>query len=148
MLRNMVTSFLDLERIETTDAKAKEVRALAERLITLAKRGNGSVAARRRAMRVLRDRRVMKKLFEELAPRFAERPGGYTRIVKVETRLGDAAPLSILQLINEPVTFKERKARDAEEAEPAPRKPAPAEAAGQPAEAAAEAVAAEAEKAE
>ena len=144
MLRNMVTSLLEHEQIETTDAKAKEVRVVAERLITVAKRGDGSVAARRRAARVVRDRKIVKKLFDVLAPRYADRPGGYTRIVKVETRLGDSAPLSILQLVNEPVTFKERKPKAAETPEPArrPAEPAPV------AEAPAEAVAAEPEKAE
>jgi len=111
MFRNMVTSFLEHERIETTDAKAKELRSVAERLVTLAKRGNGSVASRRRAARFVRDRQIVKKLFEELAPRYADRPGGYTRIVKVDSRLGDSAPLSILQFVKEPVTFKERKPR-------------------------------------
>jgi len=128
MLRNMVTSLIEHERIETTDAKAKEVRSVAERLVTLAKRGNGSVAARRRAARVVRDRKLVKKLFEELAPRYADRPGGYTRIVKVETRLGDSAPLSILQFVTEPVTFKERKPKAEEAVEPLRRRaeePAP-----------------------
>lgn len=152
MMRNMVTSFLEHERIETTDAKAKELRSVAERLVTLAKRGNGSVAARRRAARVVRDRQIVKKLFEELAPRYADRPGGYTRIVKVGTRLGDAASLSILQFVKEPVTFKERKPRTDEWSEPARREPEPPKAA-EPVEAAgvvaeAEAAAGNAEKAE
>ena len=106
MLRNMVTTFLDLEQIETTDAKAKEVRSLAERLITLGKRGGDDLAARRQALKVIRSKKVVAKLFDELGPRFADRPGGYTRIVKVENRRGDGAHLSILQLVNEPVTFK------------------------------------------
>ena len=140
MLRNMVTSLIEHERIETTDAKAKELRSVAERLVTLAKRGNGSVAARRRAARVVRDRKLVKKLFEELAPRYADRPGGYTRIVKVETRLGDSAPLSILQFVTEPVTFKERKPKAEEPVEPVRRRPEepapPAEGAVEAAEAA------------
>lgn len=146
MLRNMVTSFLEHERIETTDAKAKELRSVAERLVTLAKRGNGSVAARRRAARVVRDRAIVKKLFEELAPRYADRPGGYTRIVKVDSRLGDSAPLSILMFVKEPVTFKERKPTT-EEPEPAYSQPQPAPQAAEPAEAAASA-AGDTEKAE
>lgn len=117
MLRNMVTTFLDREEIETTDAKAKEVRSLAERLVTLAKRGPDDLAARRRALRVIRDRKVVAKLFSELGPRYADRPGGYTRIVKVENRRGDGAPLSIIKFVTEPVTFKERKARPDEERE-------------------------------
>jgi large subunit ribosomal protein L17 len=150
MMRNMVTSFLEHERIETTDAKAKELRSVAERLVTLAKRGNGSVASRRRAARVVRDRAIVKKLFEELAPRYADRPGGYTRIVKVDNRLGDSAPLSILQFVKEPVTFKERKPRTDEAEAPVRREPAPPKAAEptETTEAAAAAVAAKSEKAE
>ena len=151
MMRNMVTSLFEHERIETTDAKAKEIRSVAERLITLAKRGNGGVAARRHAARVVRDRKIVKKLFEDIAPRYADRPGGYTRIVKVENRLGDSAPLSILQLVREPVTFKERKVRTEDEPAVPRREPAkPVEQVGARTEAPAEAAAAagEAEKAE
>lgn len=109
MLRNMVTTFIDQEQIETTDAKAKELRPLAERLVTLAKRGGDDLSARRRALKVIRDRTVVDKLFTEIGPRYADRPGGYTRIVKVESRRGDGAPLSVLQFVTEPVTFKEKK---------------------------------------
>jgi large subunit ribosomal protein L17 len=109
LLRNAVTTFLDLEQIETTDAKAKEVRSLAERLITLGKRGGDDLAARRQALKVIRSKKVVAKLFDELGPRYADRPGGYTRIVKVESRRGDGAHLSILQMVNEPVTFKDMK---------------------------------------
>ncbi len=115
MMRNMVTTFIDHEQIETTDAKAKEVRSLAERLVTLSKRGSDDLAARRRALRVIRDKKIVAKLFDEIGPRYADRPGGYTRIVKVETRRGDGAPLSILKFVTEPVTFKEKKARPQEE---------------------------------
>jgi large subunit ribosomal protein L17 len=115
LLRNMVTTFIDQEQIETTDAKAKELRPLAERLVTLAKRGGDDLAARRRALRIVRDRKLVVKLFDEIGPRYAERPGGYTRIVKVETRRGDGAPLSILKFVTEPVTFKEKKHRPEEE---------------------------------
>lgn len=115
MLRNMVTTFLDREEIETTDAKAKELRSLAERLVTLARRGPDDLAARRQALKVVRDKKVVAKLFAELGPRYADRPGGYTRIVKVETRRGDGAPLSIIKFVTEPVTFKERKPRPADE---------------------------------
>ncbi len=107
MLRNMVTTLLDLEQIETTDAKAKEVRSLTERLITLGKRGDNDLAARRQAMKVIRTKKVVAKLFTELGPRYADRPGGYTRIVKVGDRHGDGAHLSILALVTEPVTFKD-----------------------------------------
>lgn len=97
MLRNMVTSLFREERVETTVPKAKEARRVAERMITVAKRG--SLHARRRAGRVVRDAAVLKKLFDEIAPRFAERPGGYTRILKTGFRSGDNAPLSILELL-------------------------------------------------
>jgi large subunit ribosomal protein L17 len=109
MLRNMVTTLLDLEQIETTDAKAKEARSLAEKMITLGKRGGDDLAARRQALRVIRSKKVVAKLFDELGPRYADRPGGYTRIVKVENRRGDGAHLSILAMVKEPVTFKDMK---------------------------------------
>lgn len=115
MLRNMVTSFIDRGQIETTDAKAKEVRPLAERMVTLAKRGGDDLAARRQALKVIRDKKVVAKLFSEIGPRYADRPGGYTRIVKVETRRGDGASVSALQFVMEPVTFKEKKPRAEEE---------------------------------
>lgn len=125
MLRNMVTTLLELEKLETTDAKAKEVRSLAERMITLGKRGADDLAARRQALRVIRSKKVVAKLFDEIGPRFADRPGGYTRIVKVEDRRGDGAPLSMIMLVDEPVTFKERKARPAEEPDNVIRKGEP-----------------------
>ncbi|RMG13179.1 MAG: 50S ribosomal protein L17 [Deltaproteobacteria bacterium] len=97
MFANMATSLFLHERIQTTDAKAKEIRRVAERLITLAKKGD--LSARRRAYRTIRDQEVLKKLFEEIGPRYAERPGGYTRILKVGTRRGDNAPLSLIELV-------------------------------------------------
>lgn len=97
MYRNMVTSLLDQERIETTDAKAKTVRRLAERMITLGKRGD--LHARRRALRVIRRREVAAKVFDELAERFRDRPGGYTRVIKVRNRVGDSAAMSIVELV-------------------------------------------------
>lgn len=97
MLRNMVTSLLDHEQIRTTDAKAREVRRVAERMITLGKRG--SLHARRQALRTLRSREVAAKLFETLADRYRDRPGGYTRVLKLGRRVGDCAPLAIVQLI-------------------------------------------------
>ena len=99
MLRNMVTSLLGEEQIRTTDAKAKEVRRVAERIITLGKRG--TLHARRQALRVVRSREVAAKVFGPLADRYRERPGGYTRVLKVGRRVGDAAPMSIVQLIPE-----------------------------------------------
>ncbi len=93
----MVTSLLDLERIETTDAKAKELRRVADRMITLGKRGG--LHARRQALSVIRSREVTSKVFDVLADRFRERPGGYTRVLKVGRRTGDAAPMSIIELV-------------------------------------------------
>ena len=127
MLRNMVTTLLELEKLETTDAKAKEVRSLTEKMITLGKRGPEDLAARRQAIRVIRTKKVVAKLFNDLGPRFADRPGGYTRIIKVEERRGDGAPLSVIQLVTEPVTFKERKPRSAEEPDNVIRASAPVE---------------------
>jgi large subunit ribosomal protein L17 len=98
MYRNMVTSLLEHERIETTDAKAKEVRRIAERMITLGKRGG--LHARRRALRVIRSREVATKVFDELADRYRERPGGYTRVLKLGIRKGDAAAVSIVELVD------------------------------------------------
>jgi large subunit ribosomal protein L17 len=97
MFRNLISSFFLHERIETTDAKAKELRRLAEPLISRAK--EDSVHARRMVARWVRDRAVVKKLFEEIAPRFAQRPGGYTRIVRVRNRHGDNAPVSLIELL-------------------------------------------------
>ena len=97
LLRNLVTSLLDRERIVTTDRKAKELRRVADRMITLGKRG--SLHARRRALSVIRSKEVTAKVFDELADRFRERPGGYTRVLKVRRRTGDAAPLSIIELV-------------------------------------------------
>ncbi len=97
MYRNLVTSLLEHGRVKTTDAKAKGVRSLAEKMITLGKRGD--LHARRRAMRVIRTRDVAAKVFDELAERFRDRPGGYTRIMKLGVRSGDAASMSIIELI-------------------------------------------------
>ena len=97
MYRNMVTSLLDHERIQTTDAKAKEVRRIAERMITLGKRGG--LHARRRALSVIRRREVAAKVFDELAERYRDRAGGYTRVLKLGIRRGDAAPLSLVELV-------------------------------------------------
>ncbi len=97
LIRNMVTALLREERIHTTVPKAKEARRWAERVITVAKRGD--IHARRLAARTVQDNEVLKKLFDVVAPRFATRPGGYTRILKTGYRAGDNAPLSILELI-------------------------------------------------
>ncbi len=100
MFRNMVTSLLREERVETTVTKAKECRRVAERMITFAKRGD--LHARRQVARVVRDNDVIQKLFDEIGPRYAERPGGYTRIMKTGFRAGDNAPMSILELVDAP----------------------------------------------
>jgi len=96
MFRNMVTSLLLHEQIRTTDAKAKELRGYADRMVTLGKRG--TLHARRQALSFVRSRAVVKKLFDEIAPRFESRPGGYTRVIKLGVRSGDAAPMSIIEL--------------------------------------------------
>ena len=96
LLRNLVTSLFEHEQVKTTDAKAKELRRVADRMVTLAKRG--SLHARRQAASYIRSRAVVSKLFDEVATRFRERPGGYTRIVKVGPRHGDAAPMSVIEL--------------------------------------------------
>jgi len=109
LFRNLVTALLEHEVIRTTDAKAKETRRWADRMITLGKQG--TLHARRRAATVLRRASVVKKLFDEIAPRYAERNGGYTRVVKLGHRLGDAAHLSIVELV-------ERQRAEAEQAPP------------------------------
>ena len=96
LYRNLVRELLARDRIETTDEKAKEIRRYADRMVTLGK--SGTLASRRRAIAFLRDPKVVRRLFDDIAPRFAERPGGYTRVVKLGTRAGDAAKLSMVEL--------------------------------------------------
>lgn len=98
MLRNLVTSLIEHERIVTTTPKAKEVRRLADQMITLAKRGD--LHARRQALSVIRCKKVVAKLFEELKESYVDRNGGYTRIIQTGLRQGDAAPMSIVELVN------------------------------------------------
>lgn len=98
MFRNMVTSLLEHERIVTTTPKAKEVRRLADKMITLAKRGD--LHARRQALAVIRDSSVVAKLFGPLKDEYMDRQGGYTRIVQTGQRVGDAAPMAILELVS------------------------------------------------
>jgi large subunit ribosomal protein L17 len=100
MLRNMAVSLLQHEAIKTTLPKAKELRRVVEPLITLAK--EATVANRRLAFNRLRDRDVVSKLFNELGPRFAARPGGYTRILKMGFRVGDNAPMAFVELVDRP----------------------------------------------
>jgi large subunit ribosomal protein L17 len=101
MFRNMVTSFLNHEKITTTDAKAKELRSIAEKMITLGKKGD--LHAMRQAASYIRDKKVVTKLFTTIAPRYKERAGGYTRIIKLGLRPGDNASLSVIELVEEQV---------------------------------------------
>ncbi len=97
LFRNLVTDLLRHEKIITTEAKAREVRGLAEKVITLGKRGD--LNARRLALRFIYDKKVVIKVFDDLAPRYADRPGGYSRMVKLGPRLGDGAHMAQLELI-------------------------------------------------
>ena len=97
LYRNLVTDLLNYEKITTTEAKAKEVRSLAERMITLGK--EGKLHSRRQALAFILDEKVADKVFTNLAPRYAERPGGYTRLTKIGPRLGDGAPMVQLELV-------------------------------------------------
>ena len=98
LFRNLVTALLEHEAVRTTDAKAKELRRWGDQMITLAKQG--TLHARRRAAAVVRQSSVVKKLFEELGPRYASRSGGYTRVVKIGLRAGDAAAVSVVELVD------------------------------------------------
>ena len=97
LLRMLVTALLKNEKIETTIAKAKELRPLAEKMITLGKRGD--LHARRQALSFIQDETVVRGLFADIAPRFAARNGGYTRIVPTRQRMGDAAPMAVIELV-------------------------------------------------
>ena len=108
MLRNLVASLFANESVRTTEAKAKEARRLAERMVSFAKRGD--LHARRQVLRHIGDQDIVKKLFESIAPRFEGRAGGYTRIIKLARRHGDAAPVAILEL-----TEKSKEAEEKEE---------------------------------
>jgi len=139
MFRNLVTSLLKHGRIRTTGAKAKELRRWADHVITLAKRGD--LHARRRALAIVREKDVVHKLFEQAAERFGAMQGGYTRIVKLGWRPGDAAPVSVVELVaGEPAKKKKTrkkktKARKAPEKTAAGRKPAADEKKAEPAQA-------------
>ena len=98
LFRNLVTSLLDHERIETTGAKAKEIRGFTDRMITLGK--EGTLPARRRALAFIRSKDVVSKLFSDVATRFKDRPGGYTRIIKTRRRIGDAAEMVAIELVS------------------------------------------------
>src|ERR1700691_3359312 len=114
-LRNLVTNLIEKERIHTTLLRAKATRPLAERMITLGKRD--SLHTRRQAAAFLMTPNATKKLFTDLAPRFADRPGGYTRIIRVGWRIGDGAELAILEFIGSELKKKEKKPRKEEAVE-------------------------------
>jgi large subunit ribosomal protein L17 len=127
ILANLATSLFEHDSITTTEAKAKRLRPLAERLVTFAKRGD--LHARRRVLSVISDKGVVHRLFTEIAPDMADRPGGYTRITKIGARKGDNAPMAVIELVREPIarkaTVKEaeaatkRAAKDARKADTA-----------------------------
>ena len=119
VLRNLVTNVIERERIQTTIARARAARPLVERMITLGKRD--TLHARRQAAAFLQTKDATKKLFGEIAPRFSDRPGGYTRIVRVGWRIGDGAELAILELIGSELKKKEKKAKKEKTQEPAPK---------------------------
>lgn len=98
MLRNLVTSFLEKGRIETTETRAKETQSLAEKMITLGKKN--TLHSRRQALEIITKEDVVTKVFSEIAPKYAERNGGYTRIYKLGPRRGDSAPMAILELVD------------------------------------------------
>ena len=127
MFRNMVTSLLEHERIETTEQKAKEVKRLADKMVTLGKRGD--LHARRQAMQIIRTETVGKKLFDEIAPRFKDRAGGYTRIIKIGRRLGDNALVVVLELVVKKA--KEPEKKDKEKKPAKAKKPAKEKAAAE-----------------
>jgi large subunit ribosomal protein L17 len=120
MFRNMVTSLFKYEQIRTTGAKAKELRRWADHLITLAKRGD--LHARRQALAIVREKAVVHKLFEQAAERFGAVSGGYTRIVKVGMRPGDAAPVSLVELVYSQDTKKKKTKKKKTKAASAPKK--------------------------
>jgi len=132
MLANLATALFEHGRITTTEAKAKRLRPLAERLITFAKRGD--LSARRRVLTVVRDKDVVHVLFTEIGPRYQTRPGGYTRIVKVGPRKGDNAPMAIIELVEplaeqtvaEATAATKRAAKEKAAAKPAAAAPAAA----------------------
>jgi len=116
MFRNMVTSLFKYDQIKTTDVKAKELRKWADHLITLAKRGD--LHARRQALSIMREKDVVHKLFEEAGERFGNINGGYTRIIKLGRRPGDAAPISLIELVSFEKDKKKKKKVKTEKAQP------------------------------
>ena len=123
MLRNLATALFERERIQTTLMKAKELRPYAERLITLAKREDDRLHARRQVGRDIQDPTVLKKLFDTLGARFATRPGGYTRILRLGTRRGDGAEMAVVELLGS--EYQPGKKDEKGKKETAPVKPPP-----------------------
>ena len=124
-LRNLVTNLIEKERIQTTLLRAKAARPIAERMITLGKRD--SLHSRRQAAAFLMTPGATKKLFADLAPRFADRPGGYTRIIRTGWRIGDGAELAILEFLGSELKKKEKKAKSTAEEAPEEKEAAAAE---------------------
>ena len=118
LFRSLVTSLLEHERIETTEAKAKEIRGFTDRMITLGK--TGTLPARRQALAFIRSKDVVSKLFSDVAVRFKDRPGGYTRMVKTRRRIGDAAKLVAIELVTRPDTSSAKKQAPAASAPASP----------------------------
>src|SRR5512141_373305 len=118
ILANLATALFEHGRITTTEAKARVLRPVAERLITKAKKGD--LHNRRLVLATIRDKGVVHALFEDIAPRFAERPGGYTRITKIGPRKGDNAPMAVIELVTEDYAPKAKTARPAAVSTPAP----------------------------
>ncbi|WP_449277791.1 50S ribosomal protein L17 [Leucobacter sp. GX24907] len=146
MLNQLASQLFEHKRIQTTETKAKRLQPFAERLITFAKRGD--LHARRRVMRQILDKSVVHELFTEIAPLVENRDGGYTRIIKTGFRKGDNAPLSVIELVLEPVNPKPKAKKEAPAAEEPQAEEAPAEEAAEASEAAEETEAATEEKAE
>jgi large subunit ribosomal protein L17 len=126
MLRNMATSLFDKERIRTTLMRAKELRPFAERLITLAKREENRLHNRRQVARDVHDPQVVRKLFDDLGPRFAARPGGYTRILRLGTRQGDGAEMAIVELLGSEYKPEKKEDKGAKKDDKADKKEAAA----------------------
>ncbi|MXW25808.1 MAG: 50S ribosomal protein L17 [Dehalococcoidia bacterium] len=118
LYRNLVTDLLRYERITTTDAKAREIRPIAEKMITLGRRGD--LHARRQALRYIYDRYVVEKLFDDIAPRMADRPGGYLRITRLEPRKGDGASMAVIETVDYQEALDLAEEPPADEAEAAP----------------------------
>jgi large subunit ribosomal protein L17 len=146
MLANLAAALFEHGKITTTEARARRLRPVAERLITFAKRGD--LHARRQVLTVVPDKGIVHTLFTEIGPGFAERPGGYTRITKLGPRKGDAAPMAVIELVREEVQAKPRRRARRQAAEPQATAVTESAAAAQAAPAADEAVAVETEAAE